>query len=447
MKPFVLKDGNVVPIEKDSWEWAPKERILESWEETVGSIFGAGSAVLGALGYDKGKEWASSKAVDWFDKAASRQIDHTTWDEATSDPLEFGKWAAELVTSYLPDLALMFVGGAGAATTAGRLAAKQTGQKFVKSMAKGAYKRNYKELSEGIGKEWTKERLAKEAAKKSVRDTASLLGAASVEGAQSIGTFYLDDQEKRGEDANPYRALGVGLGVTAISMLSPITRGVAGGVVGKLPKRIELGKITLGEFAEEMGQEGWTMLNEAGADPNVTFGEMASSPEGRARLWESGVAGAVLGFTFGGGAKTAFRGRERVEQGPDIIDPDKARSTLESANIDTSQDTILERDIPGLGPKGPPSWTMEGQRAKLTRERDQARRIGMAEEIDTLGLEDNQIAEPIGSKVPLTEIMLDRTVLDPQGNEVQVQIAASELVKDQDTKIEKYYQLRECLLS
>ena len=429
MNDYLAQFG-AVPVsqtEDTKWELNPWERIKESWEESVGSILGAGSMVADAMGLERGSEWMASKASDWFDKAASRDLEHQNFLDI-ENPIDAAKWVAELFVSYLPDLALMAIGGVGLGTGASKAAATQVGQKTIKNMMKVGFEKNRNlilKAAEEAGTEMTEREVMREAAKRTIKGGASLLGSSSVEGIQEAGNFYLKDKENRGEDANPFRSLGVGLGVSAIGMFSPITRGVAGAVATGLPERaskISLGKMFLGEFAEEAGQEGWTMLNEAGIDPNVSFGELVSSSEGQARLWESGIAGGVLGLGFGGAGK----GLTRLVRG-------KEESTLENAGIDTSKDATYP-DVSNI--TGLPVHTAEIPSSVPK---------GSIPVSPVTGLPTTERKAKLPDKVPLSTIMIGPITRMTEEGPIEIEMPANEVVKEADATIEKWYLIKGCL--
>ena len=433
-----------VPVQPEQeWSLDPIERIKEGWDESVGALLGAGSMVADAMGLERGSEWLAQKAADRFERAADRDLVHTDFSQIVSDrdPVGAAKWVAELLVSYLPDLALMAVGGIGLGTGASRAAATNIGKRTVQNMLKTGFTKNktiLKEVLKKEGKSIAEEDLVKMAVKQTARDFGGLLGAASVEGLQEGGNFYLKDKENRGEDANPFRAMGVGLGVTAIGMLSPVTRGVAGAVSRGVPAKaasISLGKTFAGEFAEEMGQEGWTMLNEAGIDPNVSFADMLATPEGQMRLWESGVAGGVLGLSFGGAAKGITKAFEKKAP----ITDEEASGALERAGVDTSQDTILPRDIPNLQKPLPPSWTMEGERKNLEAKK-------RADELDRLDLETNEVASSL-DRTPLEKIMIGPVsrVNEETGQVIEMEIPANIMVEESNETLKRWYNIMECL--
>lgn len=394
--------GWAEPKEKE-YEMKPWERIKKSTDETIGSLFGAGSALADAMGFDKAKVYAADEARAWFEKAADRDLVNTDFKEIDS-PLDAAKWGYELFVEYLPDLALMALGGAGAATATAKAGSTLVGKKVVKGMFKEGFQKNYREVVKDLGTGAGRDAVYKETIKRTMGNSAALLGASSVEGLQSQGTFFLDDLENRGDEADPYRAMAVGLGTTAIAMLSPITRGVASGVAGKEIKG-GIAKTAVGEFFEESGQEAWTMAHEAGIDPNVTFEEMIKSPEGQMRLWESGVAGLVLGTSFGvaakpfqkkdakpedetAGPKTKVDVTEEITQTPEKV--------LESVDIDTTGDT-----------KSPAGTTPETK--------------------------------------PLDRVRLKETVLTEKGETAEVERRADVVLKNLDTKIDKYYEVLACI--
>ena len=411
MKPIYLE-----PEKREDrgerWSVSPWERVKESTDQTIGSLFGAGSMIADAMGFDKGRDWAESKAIDWFEKAADRDLSHQAFMEI-SNPLDAAKWTAETVISYLPDLALMALGGMGLATGAGRIAATKAGTKTVKNMVEQSFRKKVKDkMLDPKYIDVPEQQIFAEVAKETVKGTAALLGASSVEGLQASGTFYLDDREGRGDDANPFRAMGVGLGTTAIGLLSPVTRGVAGGVIGRLPSSISLGGVVVGEFFEEMGQEGWAMLNEAGIEPNVTLAELVSTKEGQARLWESGVAGAVLGLTLGGGAKGVI-GDFKRKKTPE----EESKGVLESAGIDTSGDTpapVLPPDL--VGPAANTAPPMERRQ------------------------------EVAGRPTPLKSIEVNQNFKKEDGTTASLRVPADVAIEEADNGIEQWYLLRECII-
>ena len=324
-------------VYEPDWEWSPLERMKASGEESVGALFGAAGALFDTVGLEGAADWASNKAGEWWDDASSRDIVRTEFD-SIDNPIDASKWAAETITSFIPDIGLMFLGGAGVGTAAGKAGATTLGKAAVKNTLRSGFKKNLdtivKESSEFI----PEKELYSLAAKRTAQDAGRLLGVAGSEGAMGAGQAYELERELLGEGASGARALGVGATQTAVSMLSPLNRLLA----GRIPKgKGNILQMTIGEAGEEVSQEAIALAHEGGIDPNTTFKELISSEEGAMRLLESGVAGALLGGTFGGGASRLLKRKEEPTQEVTPLDEE-----IQEEITQTPEKVLEEAGIP-----------------------------------------------------------------------------------------------------
>lgn len=336
--------------DKEDWEWNPMERIEASLQESFGSLWGMIGAAADAMPGDtkvmRGlEEFSMRRGSELMELAADHDFVKTEFkdiDLSSADGIANGaKYIAELGTSYIPDFLMMFLGGAGAGTAASKMAAKGYGKTLLEQAAKKRLKDRMEEEFKDKTFDQLDDALKRKLVRETARDIGSIAGAAGYEGAQMGGSFYQGNQEAGG-----LRALGVGAGGAAIGAFSPLNRLAsklgAGRMLTKGGIVKDLAVMSVGEAAEEVSQEAWTMLNEAGIDPNVTVGAMMSSEEGMMRLLESGIAGAILGGSFGAGTKAVFgREPEKKDKVKDVtkVITETPEAVVQAAGIDTSQDT------------------------------------------------------------------------------------------------------------
>lgn len=327
--------------QEDEWEWRPLDRMKSGFKQSVGLLWALGSAGAEAAGADTVSEWAANKAGEWLEASEEYDLVQTSFEEAwkDKDPIEFAKWGAETLAEFLPDLGMMALGGAGAGTAA----VKAGGQALTKTMLRKGLKKNIDNiLKEQAFKGASTKAVYKEALKRTTYDAGAMLGVAGIEGGQVTGQTWLNDLQKRGDDANPWAAIGAGLGAGAVTVFSPINRLLAKGPKGfKDFTKNPLG-ITVGEAGEELGQELVIMAHDAGIDPNLTITELVSSDEGIMRLIESGVAGGLLGGLFGGGAKIInYKSEQRRKQDAETLKIlQDAESSIQEAGISTEGDVV-----------------------------------------------------------------------------------------------------------
>ena len=326
--------------QEPEWKWKPIERIESSVQSSFGSLWGAASAIADVAGLEKASDWAANRSAELLEKAADHNLQNTNFSDISS-PIEAGQYAVELITNQVPDLVLMVAGGLGAGSLTGKLATKSgPAAKAVETMLHKGFTKNLKNVIKEVGADVSKDKIYKEAIRRTARDTGALIGVVGFEGAQGTGSEYIQNDRQ-----DPIGAIGVGLAQSAIAAFNPVNKVLA----GKLPKgKLNFLAMTGGEAAEEMGQEIPAMMYEAGLDPNKTFGEILSSDEGIDRLIESGVGGALLGSVFGGG--THFLTREskpEIQTEPsqpswqenlEKIIAERPEVILEEAQIDTSED-------------------------------------------------------------------------------------------------------------
>lgn len=332
------KFGDAPQFEPE-WEWKPMERMEQSLKESLGSLLGASSAISKSLGADRASEYLADRSAQIFESAVNKQLVNTSFDEALSSPIDAAKYAVELITGYAPDLLMMALGGLGAGSLAGRTATRAFPKATELMLKKGFEKNLGKVAAEGTFKGATKDVVYKEAIRRTARDAGALIGVSGFEGAQGAGQAFLQDREINGANADPWKALAVGGAQSAISMLNPLNKLIAMGPKGT---PVSILKMTAGEASEEMGQEIPAMMHEAGLDPNKTFEEILKSPEGRMRLIESGVAGALLGTSFGGGAKLLTGGFSKKAQAKATIDKTilNPQESLKEVGISTEGDVV-----------------------------------------------------------------------------------------------------------
>lgn len=342
--PYTGSDGGFHPERtEDEWSWSPAQRVEASVQESFGAIWGGLGAVADTLGMDSASDWAVNRSQELFEKAADHDIVNTDFS-TIRNPLDFFKWGAETITSYAPDLVLMAAGGVGAGAFASRAAGTKLGHAATKGMLKKGLDKNLQKLVKDESKDWTADQMYKEAFKQTARETGALLGVSGVEGFQGAGQAFLKDLEVRGEDASGLLALGAGTVQSAIALLNPLNKVLA----GRMPKgKSHIMQMTVGEAAEEMGQEVVAVAHEGGIRPDTTFGALVSSEEGVMRLFESGVAGALLGGTFGGGLRAIASKKDTTKK----LVTEKPEEVLNKYNIDTSGDAVAPTDI--VGPIAP----------------------------------------------------------------------------------------------
>lgn len=321
---------------EQEWEWKPLERMEASVQESFGTLWGAASAVADSVRLEKAGDWAANRAGELFEKAADRELVNTDFSEI-ENPLDAGKWVVETITSFVPDLGMMFLGGLGLGTGASRAVAKGYGKEVVETMLHKGFTKNLKNVAEEKGKGLTQDQLYKEAAKRTANDAGRILGVSGFEGLQGTGQAYLYDREERGEDASPLAAFGTGAAQTGIAMLNPLNRVLA----GKMPKgKANAALLTVSEAAEETGQELISMAHEAGISPDVTIGSLLATEQGRMRLLESGMAGALLGGTFGGGLRAITSKTDPATETQKVVEDitSKPEESLDKVGISTEGD-------------------------------------------------------------------------------------------------------------
>jgi hypothetical protein len=361
------------------WKWKPMERMESSIQNSFGSLWGAASAIADVAGLDKASDWAANRSAELLEKAADHDLQNTNFSDISS-PIEAGQYAVELITNQVPDLVLMVAGGLGAGSLASKVATKSgAATKAVETMLHKGFTKNLKNVIKEVGADVGKDKLYKEAIRRTARDTGALIGVVGFEGAQGTGSEYIQNDRQ-----DPLGAIGVGIAQAAIAAFNPVNKVLA----GKLPKgKGSFLAMTGGEAAEEMGQEIPAMMYEAGLDPNRTFGEILSSDEGINRLIESGVGGALLGSVFGGGTHLINKSKAQVqvqekptwEENLKKIIAERPEVILEEAQIDTSEDAhdpieglqVGEDTSDQSSTQGPiePQWKQPvyQERAKLNR--------------------------------------------------------------------------------
>jgi hypothetical protein len=319
------------PKEQGPWELRPVDRIKKSSWESLGALSQVAGLISGTMGYDGGRDYFMEKAVDIFEKAASKyDLQETGFDQLFASEAgieDFAKWGAETITSYIPDLALMVLGGAGGATAAMKAGATETGKAAAKKMLRSKLAKNVKAVKGEAGGSLSTKAVYEQAYKRTLQETGALAGMATYEGSLQGGQGYAYDLEQNGDEASAGAAWASGVGSAAVTIISPVNRLIAsrfGSQVITSKGLRTVGEMTLGEAAEEVGQEVVALIHEAGVNKDLTLEEAMADPQTAMRLAEAGVSGALIGGVFGGGRHALRADKAAVDQAirEKGVDPD-----------------------------------------------------------------------------------------------------------------------------
>jgi hypothetical protein len=318
-------DFGVEPTEPE-WGFDVYERISKSAQESFGAIWGGVGAMADSLGMEGARDWAINRSNELFEKAGDHDIVSTQFTEI-SNPIDLAKFTAEKVIEYIPDLALMFAGGAGVGTAAGKMGITTVGKGAAKTLAKKSLNKNLKTIAKRTGKDIGSKEVQAAAYKTTLKELGTLAGMASFEGFQGTGQMYASDVALRGADeASAGAAAIAGVGQAAIAMVSPFNRALSNVAVKKGVRNVA--EMTIGEAVEEVAQGGIENLHEAGIDPYLTVGEIFSDPATYMELAEAGFVGALVGGAYGGAGRVVF-GREGDEDS-NVVDPEDSGLVDES---------------------------------------------------------------------------------------------------------------------
>ena len=236
---------------KPEWEFNFGKRLAAGAERSLGTLFGVAALGADAVGADSVRDWSVERATDLFGKVADLGLEETDLKAVVDDPKKAGKFAYELLVSAIPDLALMWTGGLGAAGIAGKMAGKPVVNKTLETLTKKIVNKNVEEITKKAAADLTKEQIYKQAIKKSAQQIGGLVGASGTEGMLGAGQSYLFDYEKRGEEASPWAAMASGGAQAMVGLLSPVNQ-----MLGKFGGgKSNLWKMSIGEASEEISQE------------------------------------------------------------------------------------------------------------------------------------------------------------------------------------------------
>lgn len=308
------------------WGFDVYERVSKSAQESFGAIWGGLGAVSDQIGMEGARDWALDRSNELFEEAGQHDIVSTQFAEI-SNPIDLAKFTSEKVIEYLPDLVLMFAGGAGVGTAATKVAGTTVGKSAAKTLARKSLDRNLKTIAKQTGKDLSDKAVQQAAYKATLKQMGQLAGMASFEGFQGTGQMYSKDVMLRGvEEASPLAAGIAGAGQAAVAMVSPFNRALASMAVGKGVKSVA--SMTIGEATEEVIQGGIEKLHEAGIDPYLTVGEIFSDPKTYMELAEAGFVGAIVGGAYGGAGRVVF-GKEG-DEASNIVSPEDTTLVEES---------------------------------------------------------------------------------------------------------------------
>jgi len=297
---------------EESWSFDFGKRLEKSVQESFGAVWGGLGMLADTVGMEKARDWSLNRSKYMFEKAAEKDVVEQKFGEI-KNPLDFFQWGAERLIEFAPDMVLMAAGGAGLASSATKLAATQTMKTTLKTAAKKELMQSYKTFA----KEYGKKEAMELAYKKTAGKIGSMMGMSAYEGFTGAGQAYLTDVDLRGVDeASPLKAVAAGVAMAGVTALNPLNKFLSKTLTGKAFSATgkEAIEMTLGEAVEEAAQESISVFHESGVDPNKTVKEAFSDPETYKRLVESGVAGALLGGTFGAPALHAGVKADRAEQ-------------------------------------------------------------------------------------------------------------------------------------
>jgi hypothetical protein len=244
------------------WGFDVGERVAKSAQESFGAIWMGLGALSDSIGMEGARDWTINRSNELFDKAASHDIASTQFSEI-SNIVDLAKFTAEKVIEYIPDMVLMFAGGAGVGTAATKIAGTGIAKSAAKTFAKKALQKNLKAAAAKSGSSITSAAVKEAAYKATLKEMGTLTGMASFEGFQGTGQMYAQDVALRGVDeASPSAAfLGGGL-QAAVAMVSPFNKAMASMSFKK--GKTEFLNMTIGEGIEEVLQGGIEKLHEAG---------------------------------------------------------------------------------------------------------------------------------------------------------------------------------------
>jgi GNAT superfamily N-acetyltransferase len=332
-------------------------------------LYGAAGLAGRAIGLDALEDWGTEGYVRNI-KEAEQTPGMSLKD--VEGPVDFAKWGAEKVIEQAPLIlsTILTAGAAGAAAGSSKVLGSTIVKKAMNGVLKKQVAKNMKNAAvKGIAKDKINDWAVKKTLQGLAGKAAVVESTAALESGHMFGEGAVKGQYNVGADI----ALGTLAGLVEIAggnirildaVLGTKKAGMFGNAIGKIKKAIRFGKkpkakdvglfgrmLNEGisqapaEFGQEAAQEVLSITSELIKDPEMKSFEQGvdklTSPEKAWQIFESGVAGAVVG----GGLGTVFGGAQAIgDKKADIPPETNNRAQVLSEFIDE-----YEKGNTGLG--------------------------------------------------------------------------------------------------